>query len=81
MNKNILDSFLFQTKMVELEYTNIYEMKTFIMNKIYGSYYKLYCTIYEFLNNYCKENCLINWLIFHGCQGEINWKGKKKYIL
>lgn len=50
-----LDSFLFQTKMVELEYTNLYEMKTFIMNKIYGSYYKLYCAIHEFLNNYCKE--------------------------
>lgn len=52
-----IDSFSFQTKIIELEYQNLYKINAFIRNRIYGSYYKLYNDIYKFLRSYHKEDC------------------------
>lgn len=52
-----IDSFSFQTKIIELEYQNLYKINSFIRNRIYGSYYKLYNDIYKFLRSYHKEDC------------------------
>lgn len=52
-----IDSFSFQTKIIHLEYQNMCKMNSFIKNRIYGSYYKLYNDIYKFLINYHKEDC------------------------
>ena len=52
-----IDSFLFQTKIIELECQNLTQVYLFIKNRIYGSYYKLYNNIYNFLTEYHKEDC------------------------
>lgn len=52
-----IDSFSFQIKIIDLEYQNMCRMNSFIKNRIYGSYYKLYNDIYKFLINYHKEDC------------------------
>ena len=54
-----IDSFLFQTKIIELECRNLTQVYLFIKNRIYGSYYKLYNNIYNFLTEYHKEDCSI----------------------
>lgn len=44
-----LDSFHFQNKAIELEYTNMLHLYHFIDNRIYGDYYKLFIMIHESL--------------------------------
>ena len=44
-----LDSFHFQNKAIELEYTNMLQLYHFIDNRIYGDYYKLFIMIHESL--------------------------------
>lgn len=44
-----LDSFHFQNKVIELEYSNLLQLYHFIDNRIYGDYYKLFIMIDEYL--------------------------------
>lgn len=54
-----LDSFHFQNKLIDLEYTNLIDLYNHIDNRIYGDYYKLFIMI----ERYLKKNLL-------GCQYE-----------
>lgn len=44
-----LDSFHFQNKVIELEFSNILQLYHFIDNRIYGDYYKMFIMIDEYL--------------------------------
>ena len=44
-----LDSFHFQNKAIELEYSNMLHLYHFIDNRIYGDYYKLFIMIHDSL--------------------------------
>ena len=50
-NKEMLDSFSFQNKLVQAEYEFIQRLYQMIDNRIYGEYYKLWVS----MNQYSKE--------------------------
>ena len=52
----MLDSFLFQRKLLDMEYDHFHKMFQFIENRTYGDYYKLFTSIY----NYCKNDYYID---------------------
>lgn len=53
-----LDSFHFQNKAIELEYSNMLELYHFIDNRIYGDYYKLFIMISESLQSQLSSSQL-----------------------
>ena len=53
-----LDSFHFQNKAIELEYSNMLELYHFIDNRIYGDYYKLFIMISESLQSQLSNSQL-----------------------
>ena len=48
----MLDSFLFQRKLLDMEYDHYHKMNQYIENRTYGDYYKLFTSMY----NYCKND-------------------------
>ena len=50
-----LDSFHFQNKVLELEFSNMTKLYQFIDNRIYGDYYKLFVDIEIFLKKTLKD--------------------------
>jgi hypothetical protein len=44
----MLDSFLFQKKILEMEYEHYYKLYQFIENRTYGDYYKLFVSIFAY---------------------------------
>jgi hypothetical protein len=53
-----LDSFHFQNKAIELEYSNMLQLYHFIDNRIYGDYYKLFIMISESLQSQLSSSQL-----------------------
>tara|TARA_B110000285_G_scaffold205087_2_gene242579 strand:+ start:1945 stop:2646 length:702 start_codon:yes stop_codon:yes gene_type:complete len=53
-----LDSVFFQTKLIELEYDNLSKLYSYIDNRIYGDYYKLFIMIKNFLQTTLNSDSL-----------------------
>ncbi len=45
---DMLDSFLFQSKLIDMQYDLYYKLFQFNMNRLYGDYYKLLITIHQY---------------------------------
>lgn len=46
-----LDSVHFQNKLIELEFDNMLKLYSYIDNRIYGDYYKLFCLMNDYLQD------------------------------
>ena len=56
-----LDSFNFQTKLINIEYENYCKMYNFFFNRMYGDYYKLYENLLFYIKNNVKNLKIINY--------------------
>lgn len=65
LNNNFfgIDSISFRAKLIDLEFEHIKQTYTFINNRMYGEYFKLYKIIEEYIKNNFKEKKIINTLL------------------
>ena len=54
-NKEMLDSFSFQTKLAQVEYEWIQRVYQMIDNRMYGEYYKLWISMSQYSKELLKE--------------------------
>ena len=55
-----LDSFNFQTKLINIEHDNYNKMFKFFINRMYGDYYKLYNKLIDYVKNNVKNVKIVN---------------------
>ena len=55
-----LDSFNFQTKLINIEYDNYNRILKFFINRMYGDYYKLYNKLIDYVKKNVKNVKIIN---------------------
>lgn len=55
-----MDSFLFQNKLMQMEYDNMKDVFNFIDNRIYGEYYKLHRMLYDFIYKEIKDKSIVD---------------------
>jgi len=55
-----LDSFNFQTKLINIEYDNYNKIFKFFINRMYGDYYKLYNKLIDYVKNNVKNVKIVN---------------------
>jgi len=60
-----LDSFHFQSKMIDLEYEDMNRLSLAIMNRMYCEYYKLYKLIISYINEAIHDEKLLNLIRVH----------------
>jgi hypothetical protein len=58
-----MDSFLFQNKLMQMEYDNMKDVFNFIDNRIYGEYYKLHRMLYDFIYKEIKDKSIVDKLL------------------
>jgi len=55
-----LDSFNFQTKLINIEHDNYNKIFKFFINRMYGDYYKLYNKLIDYVKNNVKNVKIVN---------------------
>ena len=55
-----LDSFNFQTKLINIEHDNYNKIFKFFINRMYGDYYKLYIKLIDYVKNNVKNVKIVN---------------------
>ena len=55
-----LDSFNFQTKLINIEHDNYNKIFKFFINRMYGDYYKLYNKLIDYVKNNVKNIKIVN---------------------
>ena len=55
-----LDSFNFQTKLINIEHDNYYKIFNIFLNRMYGDYYKLYNKLTDYVKKNVKNVRIIN---------------------